>query len=130
MLERTILFCDGPRIRVVDLPGDISGQAGATSPSGVQPMREPAHYAPVPLAPMPMSMSQAMVESGKIGGPPSPPQSLKEIVRAETERVERELIQRALDETGGNVTKAAKLLKISRKSLQLKMKDFGLRDVE
>ena len=56
--------------------------------------------------------------------------SLKEVVRAETERVERELIQRALDETGGNVTQAARKLKISRKSLQTKMKEFGLRDRE
>ena len=54
--------------------------------------------------------------------------SLKEAVRAQTERVERELIQRALDETGGNVTQAARKLKISRKSLQTKMKEFGLRD--
>ena len=35
---------------------------------------------------------------------------------------------RALAETGGNVTRAAKLLQISRKSLQTKMKEFGLRD--
>ena len=56
--------------------------------------------------------------------------SLKEIVRAETARVERELIVKALDETGGNVTQAARLLKISRKSLQMKMKEFGLRDRE
>ena len=54
--------------------------------------------------------------------------SLKEAVRAETSRVERELIAKALEETGGNVTQAAKLLKISRKSLQMKMKEFGLRD--
>ena len=54
--------------------------------------------------------------------------SLKEAVRAETERVERELIQRALEETGGNVTQAARKLKISRKSLQTKMKELGLRE--
>jgi DNA-binding NtrC family response regulator len=54
--------------------------------------------------------------------------SLKDIVRAETSRVERELIVKALEETGGNVTQAARLLKISRKSLQMKMKELGLRD--
>ena len=42
--------------------------------------------------------------------------------------VERALNQLALDETGGNVTQAARKLKISRKSLQNKMKEFGLRD--
>jgi len=59
---------------------------------------------------------------------PTPATSLKDIVRAETERVERELIVRALEETGGNVTQAARKLKISRKSLQNKMKEFGLRE--
>ena len=60
--------------------------------------------------------------------PRAAPESLKEAVRAETERVERELIQRALDATGGNVTQAARKLKISRKSLQTKMKELGLRE--
>ena len=42
--------------------------------------------------------------------------------------LEKDLITKALEETGGNVTRAAKLLQISRKSLQTKMKEFGLRD--
>ena len=43
-------------------------------------------------------------------------------------RLERELIVRALKQTSGNVTHAARLLKISRKGLQLKMKELGLRE--
>ncbi len=43
-------------------------------------------------------------------------------------RLERELIVRALEQTSGNVTHAARLLKISRKGLQLKMKELGLRE--
>jgi DNA-binding NtrC family response regulator len=54
--------------------------------------------------------------------------SLKAQVRAAAERVERDLIVKALKQTGGNVTHAARLLKISRKSLQNKMKEFDLRD--
>ena len=54
--------------------------------------------------------------------------SMKDIVRAATAEIARELIQKALEETGGNVTHAARLLKISRKSLQIKMRDLGLRD--
>ncbi len=53
---------------------------------------------------------------------------LKEQVKAATLRLERELIERALKDTHGNVTHAARLLKISRKGLQLKMKDLGLRE--
>ncbi|MCK6546540.1 sigma-54 dependent transcriptional regulator [Myxococcota bacterium] len=52
---------------------------------------------------------------------------LKEIVRQHTENLEKALIMRALEETGGNVTKAARKLEISRKSLQNKMKELGLR---
>ncbi|HZL19530.1 MAG TPA: sigma-54 dependent transcriptional regulator [Polyangia bacterium] len=97
LMERTILFCEDPEIRVSDLPPEIVGAA-------------PASAATVEGEPRPA------------GG------SLKEAVRAETERVERELIQRALDATGGNVTQAARKLKISRKSLQTKMKELGLRE--
>jgi len=56
------------------------------------------------------------------------PTNLKQIVRAETERVERNAIMAALEETAGNVTHAAKRLAISRKSLQTKMKELGLRN--
>jgi DNA-binding NtrC family response regulator len=55
---------------------------------------------------------------------------LKEQVRAARTRIERELIVRALEQTSYNVTHAARILKISRKGLQLKMKELGLRDRE
>jgi two-component system, NtrC family, response regulator AtoC len=102
VLERTLLFADGPRIRLADLPTEISASMST-------PVVAPAAISSLPTD-------------------PGVPHSLKDIVRAETERVERELIVRALDVTGGNVTQTAKLLKISRKSLQMKMKDFGLRE--
>ncbi len=53
---------------------------------------------------------------------------LRAQVKAITTRVERQLIQKALQQTQGNVTHAARLLKISRKGLQLKMKELGLRE--
>ena len=53
---------------------------------------------------------------------------MKDIVRQATAELERDLIQRALDDTHGNVTHAARKLKISRKSLQIKMKELGLRE--
>jgi DNA-binding NtrC family response regulator len=99
LMERTVLFCDGPQIRVSDLPPEVS------------------HLPATAAATLPV-LAPAAGDAG----------SLKEAVRAQTERVERELIQRALDETGGNVTQAARKLKISRKSLQTKMKEFGLRE--
>ena len=53
---------------------------------------------------------------------------LREQVRAAMARLERDLIVRALKQTNNNVTRAARLLKISRKGLQLKMKELGLRE--
>ena len=52
---------------------------------------------------------------------------LKEAIREATLKLERAFIGRALEQTGGNVTHTARLLKISRKSLQNKMKELGLR---
>jgi two-component system response regulator AtoC len=101
LMERTILFCEGPEIRVSDLPPEVAGAAAPQSAAAHGAGEETLRAAP---------------------------ESLKEAVRAETERVERELIQRALDATGGNVTQAARKLKISRKSLQTKMKELGLRE--
>lgn len=53
--------------------------------------------------------------------------SMKDIVRQATIHIERDLMLQALQETSGNVTRAAQKLKISRKSLQSKMKEHGLR---
>ena len=54
--------------------------------------------------------------------------SMKDIVKHAAQELERDLIVKALEATAGNVTQAARRLKISRKSLQLKMKDLGLRE--
>ncbi len=51
----------------------------------------------------------------------------KEYVRDQVENVERQMIARALDESGGNVTQAAKKMGLSRKGLQLKMSKYHLR---
>jgi DNA-binding NtrC family response regulator len=114
VIERTILFCEGPRIRLEDLPADLGG--ATLRPS--QPDLPVVVSAPPAASPPPSAAPPVGEEVG----------SLKEAVRVETERVERDLIQRALDETGGNVTQAARKLQISRKSLQTKMKELGLRD--
>ena len=62
--------------------------------------------------------------AGSLPGP------LKEIVKEQVQAIERDLIARGLEVTGNNVTRTARLLKISRKSLQMKMKEFGLRGEE
>jgi transcriptional regulator with PAS, ATPase and Fis domain len=53
--------------------------------------------------------------------------SLKDQVREVTRRIEKRAIEEALQETAGNVTQAARRLNLSRKGLQLKMKELGIR---
>jgi DNA-binding NtrC family response regulator len=101
MVERAVLFCDGERVSAADLPGDLRRGEVPRPPSPSEP--------PPPLE-----------------GAPS--DGLKEQVKAAMSRLERELILKALEQTSNNVTHAARLLKISRKGLQLKMKELGLRE--
>jgi len=106
VIERCILFTDGERISVDDLPAEL---------------KRTAHGMDVPTTtPTELSAPSGSDDTGKVG--------LKEAVKEAAARVERELIVRALKQTNANVTHAARLLKISRKSLQTKMKELGLRE--
>lgn len=98
VIERSMLFANDMRISVQDLPEELLQQEG----------------------------------SGNLYIPPAiacdTTMSLPEMWRQQKERLEREMIRRALDKTQGNVTKAAEMLGISRKSMQKKMKELGLRE--
>ncbi|HMJ10119.1 MAG TPA: sigma-54 dependent transcriptional regulator [Polyangiaceae bacterium] len=103
VIERAVLFSDGSALRTADLPPELrEGNPGVRSNT--------------PPSPVP-------------GDAPGS-DGLKEQVKAAMSRLERELIIKALDQTHANVTHAARLLKISRKGLQLKMKELGLRERE
>lgn len=65
---------------------------------------------------------QKFVERQAVSG-----ESLKELVKDATRRIEKKAIEEALLETQNNVTQAARKLNISRKGLQLKMKELGIR---
>jgi two-component system response regulator AtoC len=101
VVERAVLFCDTQKLRAADLPPEIRGVP--------------------PLASVPIPEADLQVALAGEGG-------LKGHVKVAMSRLEKELVSRALQQTGGNVTHAARLLKISRKGLQLKMKELGLRE--
>ena len=102
VIERAVLFADTQQIQLVDLSPELR-----ESNLSVRPRAS--------VTPPAMDVTSSV-------------EGLKEQVKAAMSRLERELIQRALDQTAGNVTHAARLLKISRKGLQLKMKELGLRE--
>jgi len=101
VIERAVLFSDGALLKLADLPLEVREGTGLSR-----------------------STAQSQAAFGELSGA----DGLKEQVKAAMNRLERELIMKALDQTGGNVTHAARLLKISRKGLQLKMKELGLRE--
>jgi DNA-binding NtrC family response regulator len=53
--------------------------------------------------------------------------SFREIVRRQTQSLEKDLIVKALEEMDGNITRTAEHLGISRKGLQIKMKELGIK---
>jgi DNA-binding NtrC family response regulator len=117
-MERCLLFCDGDRISAGDLPPALHSMTGSSPPNAAAQ----EEFKPSSASAQEEDFEQEVVEDlGDEGG-------LKEAVREATQRIERELILRALKQTGNNVTHTARLLKISRKSLQMKMKELGLRE--
>jgi len=76
---------------------------------------------------LPSRLRSPVAETEK--GDPSarPPQALRDAVQGVTERTEKELILEALGQTGGNRSRAARLLGVSRKTLFNKMTVLGIR---
>ena len=70
---------------------------------------------------------KASVDSAIITQTDNNKKPFKDFMRNHMENVERQMIIKSLEESGGNVTKAAKELGLSRKGLQLKMIKYDLR---
>src|SRR5690606_1014423 len=107
LIERMVLFASGPFIDEDDLPDaylDLSGAAHGRSASASPDER------------------QIRLPLSSLG------HDLKEAVKAGSRLVEEALIREALTKTDGNVTRSARALGISRRSLQSKMKELGLRE--
>lgn len=133
LVERMVLFASERQIELDALPesflggGEDEPQADETEPTqapdqgpaptsaeamGAIPSPAPEHPSPEKLLRLPLSSLGL---------------DLKEAVRAGSRLVEEALITEALAQTQGNVTRSARLLGISRRSLQSKMKELGLR---
>ena len=104
VIERCVLLADDNTIRLRDLSTEVRSTAGAGGASGGG-------------------------GDDDDDGDPNAVGGLKGVVRERTRALERDLIMKALDQTNTNVTQAARLLKISRKSLQIKMQELGLREL-
>jgi nitrogen regulation protein NR(I) len=105
VVERTLLFCERPVVEFADLPEGVRG----------------ADLGPAGAAAASSQRSAALeLPAGRVDA--------KEFVEQRSEETWRELLVTKLAETQGNVTQAARLLGITRKTLQTKMKELGLRE--
>ncbi len=110
LVERMVLFAGGERIGLDELPDSFvgpsaEGGSGELIGEGDDPM---GRMIRLPLDTLGLD--------------------LKEAVKAGSRRIEEALIREALAQTDSNVTRSARKLGISRRSLQSKMKELGLRE--
>jgi transcriptional regulator with GAF, ATPase, and Fis domain len=104
ILERATLVADGAVIETSDLPRSVLDAAPDTSTSTGEPS------APAPAL---------LDEDGEL-------RSFKDSKQELIERFEREYIERALTETGGNITQAARLAEIDVKNFHTKLTRYGI----
>ena len=98
-IERALVLCQGTQIAGTDFPERVRD------------------FAKVQREHSPITGQGLLLESGNL--------SVKQQVR----QLEKFLIQRALEETEGNRTHAAKLLEISHRALLYKLKEYGMEAV-
>jgi DNA-binding NtrC family response regulator len=96
-VERALILAEGDEVTARDLPGEVGLEAKSSKES------------PAPV-----------VEPGSLAVP------FTSDFREDRREFERRYIARCLEETGGNVTRAAAILGMHRQSLQHKLRELGL----
>ena len=99
-VERSMILAEGDEVTAKDLPEEIGGASGR----GAKEAAAPA----------------AVFEPGALAVP------FTSDFREDRREFERRYIARCLEETGGNVTRAAAILGMHRQSLQHKLRELGL----
>ena len=115
LVERMVLFASGEMVGVGELPDSFTSELG----DDLGELGEGDAADPDGDAALPRAIRLPLDSLGL---------DLKEAVKAGSRRIEEALIREALAQTDANVTRSARKLGISRRSLQSKMKELGLRE--
>jgi DNA-binding NtrC family response regulator len=97
-VERSLILAEGGEVTAKDLPGEVGGAKSSKETTATTTIVEPGALA-VPFT---------------------------SDFREDRREFERRYIARCLEETGGNVTRAAAILGMHRQSLQHKLRELGL----
>jgi transcriptional regulator with GAF, ATPase, and Fis domain len=124
MLDRQAERLERPRSSVT--PEAISALCGLPWPGNVRELENAVERAILLAESETLAPSDFGLPAGG-SAPVAEGATLKDAARAAAAETERRMIQAALDETGGNVTQAAEQLGLSRRGLQIKMKELELR---
>ncbi len=139
VMERMLLFSESTMLGVRHLPPEIlAGLKEAEALRGArETVREPTQERSSGQMAAPGTPPDRSPVGDRTPSPEPPPGtekaslppqvSLKDFVREETSRLERDLILRALIGVNWNVTRTAERLGLSRKGLQMKMKELDIR---
>lgn len=96
-IERAVILAKGDQVKIEHLPDEITTR-------GLSPLSAPS------LSPLSDEGSSDLKERAKLA----------------QQQFERAAIEEALRDTHGNISKAAKILKLSRRGLQLKLKELQI----
>lgn len=123
ILERMILFSDSSILSIRHLPVDLlqkvqNNEKNQTPTDknfdNAQIQNQTNNQINLTNKPIPLGKQQTNV-------------SLKDLVKEETSKIERDLIVQALNDMDWNITKTAERLGISRKGLQIKVKELDIK---
>jgi DNA-binding NtrC family response regulator len=107
-VERAMVLAEGDELTARDLPEEIRASSSSSHDTGANA------ETPRPAA------------TGESGSGNDLPVPFTADFRADRREFERRYITRCLEETGGNVTRAASILGMHRQSLQHKLRELGL----
>ena len=102
---------------VRQLKNEVQRAVALSAPGG---MIQPVHLSPEIVT------SKLPTASGSAPGSPSRNRRNAPTLAAAVEEVERDLIQNALDRSGGNISETARTLGLTRRGLYLKLRRLGL----
>ncbi len=119
VIERAVLWSQGPRLDASQLSLATPPQGAPALPSGESTAWRMQDFAPG-LAPQPGAPVASPALNGPAPAAGAPPEGM------DLATWERTLIERALRDSGGNQTQAAKRLGITRDTLRYRLKKFGI----